>query len=318
MAEKKVATLEQLNQLRLTRTHIVKLQTRYFSHMLTSKLIGCYVRVLLEDTGHQTYRVATISGTRQGASYDTMYGQRDMSSLYLDLYVANAESDTTTIQLNSISNSNISEQEYQEFLSTCPAANVPTFEALEAKYNELVPCLVEAGVDREQLASARTLREPTRRLRIVKNATGQPQSQSQTNADNPASPLAESDEVSELRKEVERLQVRVDQLFVSCAVCCSFFFSFFFFFFLSLCLTSCCTNRRSLRRYTIFPKTLRVSRWRSSANSRGLSTTTRRKLTPRRRTSGSARYVEPPPPSPGPVLLLTFLAPTQHPNPGVL
>eukprot|EP00754_Rhynchopus_humris_P036850 Rhum_TRINITY_DN18934_c0_g1::Rhum_TRINITY_DN18934_c0_g1_i1::g.168847::m.168847 len=208
MAEKKVATLEQLNQLRLTRTHIVKLQTRYFSHMLTSKLIGCYVRVLLEDTGHQTYRVATISGTRQGASYDTMYGQRDMSSLYLDLYVANAESDTTTIQLNSISNSNISEQEYQEFLSTCPAANMPTFEALEAKYAELVPCLVEAGVDREQLASARTLREPTRRLRIVKNAAGQPQSQSQ-NADNPASPMAESDEVSELRKEVERLQKKL-------------------------------------------------------------------------------------------------------------
>eukprot|EP01059_Diplonema_ambulator_P006564 TRINITY_DN16221_c0_g2_i1.p1 TRINITY_DN16221_c0_g2~~TRINITY_DN16221_c0_g2_i1.p1 ORF type:complete len:213 (+),score=47.26 TRINITY_DN16221_c0_g2_i1:34-639(+) len=148
-----VPTLAQMNLLRLTRSHVVKLQTTFFPHVLTQVIQGCYVRVLLEsdDTGEQRYRMARITGTRSGEEYSGYSFGNDSTTTYLDLDVPQAlRQSTSSIQLNSVSNSDFTQDEYETWLKNIPACNklkIPTPKELEEKWNDLKPHLVKAGID---------------------------------------------------------------------------------------------------------------------------------------------------------------------------
>eukprot|EP00659_Diplonema_papillatum_P016023 gene16023-24536_t len=146
--EEEAPALYLINLLRLTRSNVVALQGRYFSDVLSGLMKGCFVRVLLEavDGGDQKYRMARVSGTRSGEEYSGYSFNGESTSTYLDLEVPQALGHTTnSIQLNSISNSDFTLDEYRTWQSC--VAKLPTQDELETKWAELQPKLAEADID---------------------------------------------------------------------------------------------------------------------------------------------------------------------------
>ena len=152
-----IPSLVQVNQLRLSRSHVVRLMQRYFDHVLSEKIIGCYVRVLLEENGDEpgkslNYRMARIAATRKGVEYSGFSFNNESSTLYLDLDVPQAsDTSVTTIQLTSISNSEILDDEYSSYsahvLPCERAIKLPPPAHLQEKLKALLPSLSSAGVD---------------------------------------------------------------------------------------------------------------------------------------------------------------------------
>ena len=159
LQEKDIPTLEQINALRLTRSFVVKLQARYFPHILAGMIQGCFVRVLLEAShgDQQAYKMARISGTRSGEEYSGYSFKNESTTTYLDLDVPQAMGHTTnSIQLNSISNSDFTKDEYdiwQKSVLSDRSSKLPTPSELEGKWNNLRPHLEESGVDTTNVRS---------------------------------------------------------------------------------------------------------------------------------------------------------------------
>lgn len=149
--------LEQVNALRLSRSQCVKLLARKSTapEEMEEAFRGCFVRVLLETAGAgpttsrgQLYRIARIEGTQQGDAYGGYSNQEEMTSTYLTLDVASSaqgapqSSRRGTIQLNSISNSDFTALEYNEWLARRRQhGGVPVVADLIPKCRELVTLL---------------------------------------------------------------------------------------------------------------------------------------------------------------------------------
>eukprot|EP01063_Lacrimia_lanifica_P036502 TRINITY_DN7260_c0_g1_i1.p2 TRINITY_DN7260_c0_g1~~TRINITY_DN7260_c0_g1_i1.p2 ORF type:complete len:296 (+),score=117.59 TRINITY_DN7260_c0_g1_i1:144-1031(+) len=151
-------SLAQVNLLRLTRSHVVKLQCRFFPHVLSDIIQGCFVRVLLEASGQgkeQKYWVARIRGTKSGEEYDGYSFGQESTSTYLVLDVPECEGPTDQIMLNSISNSDFTEDEYSEWQKAMTPAErlvkIPRPPELEKMWLHLRPHLIDASIDVDKM-----------------------------------------------------------------------------------------------------------------------------------------------------------------------
>eukprot|EP00756_Hemistasia_phaeocysticola_P028578 Hpha_TRINITY_DN16182_c1_g8::TRINITY_DN16182_c1_g8_i1::g.8095::m.8095 len=167
LGEEVVPRLEQVNALRLSRSQCVRLLSRKDTSAddLECAFRGCFVRVLLETAAGpaatsrgQLYRIARIEGTQQGDAYGGYSNQEDVTTTYLSLDVASSAqgaphaSRRGTIQLNSISNSDFTTSEYNEWLSRRRLnGGVPSVADLAPKCRELVAILGDHHTSRGPL-----------------------------------------------------------------------------------------------------------------------------------------------------------------------
>lgn len=142
-------TIEVIRSLQLTRTTIVSLLP---DPELRTAITGCYVRVLLElEGGTEDYRVGRVRDTSIGASYAGFTNDRSVSTttyLVLDLPGHLQCINGSSFQLNSISNSSISQNELEDWLRS-PDMQQPSLEQVSAKLAMLRPILARAAANRQ-------------------------------------------------------------------------------------------------------------------------------------------------------------------------
>eukprot|EP00756_Hemistasia_phaeocysticola_P028570 Hpha_TRINITY_DN16182_c1_g3::TRINITY_DN16182_c1_g3_i1::g.8082::m.8082 len=135
-----VPRIDQLNAVRLSRAHCVRLLCRQDTSS-DDVFRGCFVRVLLETstrTSQQQYRIARIQGTQEGEAYGGYSRDEELTTTYLTLDVSSsASSRGHIIQLNSISNSDFTASEYAEWIDRVSNDDLPCVSELAPKCREL-------------------------------------------------------------------------------------------------------------------------------------------------------------------------------------
>jgi hypothetical protein len=119
MASGYTPTLQEVQRTQLTRLDIVHLLNE---PNLAQTIESCFVRVLLEiETGSEDYRIFTIKDVGHGAVYRGFSSDATaQTDIYIDLNLPNdlRGINGTAFQLNSVSNSRITQNEYNVWLTS--------------------------------------------------------------------------------------------------------------------------------------------------------------------------------------------------------